>query len=198
MSLAEDILDSLVETYAAREADFEQWDLDALKREVNRVFAVETADLDFSDRTSDEIRDKLWEKAVASYDEKEKLVGRDVLQRVERDIMLQIVDAQWKDHLYSLDHLKEGIGLRGYGQRDPLVEYKTRKLRAVPGDEGSRGRGDRPVPVVAAADPDRRGAGRAASRAAALIAAHPEWRRRRAGAGLRGRRSGAQESAGGR
>jgi preprotein translocase subunit SecA len=43
---------------------------------------------------------------------------------VERDIMLQVVDTQWKDHLYSLDHLKEGIGLRGYGQRDPLVEYK--------------------------------------------------------------------------
>ena len=124
MSLAEDILDSLVETYAAREADFEQWDLDALKREVNRVFAVETADLDFSDRTSDEIRDKIWEKADASYDEKEQVVGRDVLQRVERDVMLQIVDSQWKDHLYSLDHLKEGIGLRGYGQRDPLVEYK--------------------------------------------------------------------------
>ena len=60
----------------------------------------------------------------ASYEEKEKLVGREILQRVERDIMLQIVDAQWKDHLYSLDHLKEGIGLRGYGQRDPLVEYK--------------------------------------------------------------------------
>jgi preprotein translocase subunit SecA len=52
------------------------------------------------------------------------LVGREILQRVERDIMLQIVDQQWKDHLYSLDHLKEGIGLRGYGQRDPLVEYK--------------------------------------------------------------------------
>ena len=47
-----------------------------------------------------------------------------ILRRVERDVMLQIVDAQWKDHLYSLDHLKEGIGLRGYGQRDPLVEYK--------------------------------------------------------------------------
>ena len=47
-----------------------------------------------------------------------------MLERVERDIMLQIVDTQWKDHLYSLDHLKEGIGLRGYGQRDPLVEYK--------------------------------------------------------------------------
>ena len=50
------------------------------------------------------------------------MVGAELLRRVERDIMLQIVDAQWKDHLYSLDHLKEGIGLRGYGQRDPLVE----------------------------------------------------------------------------
>jgi preprotein translocase subunit SecA len=46
------------------------------------------------------------------------------MRRIERDLMLQIVDSQWKDHLYSLDHLKEGIGLRGYGQRDPLVEYK--------------------------------------------------------------------------
>jgi preprotein translocase subunit SecA len=124
MDLAEDILDSLVETYAPRQGDFEQWDVDALKREVARVFAIDAAPLAFDDRTSDEIRDLLWEKNVASYQEKEKLVGREVMQRVERDIMLQIVDAQWKDHLYSLDHLKEGIGLRGYGQRDPLVEYK--------------------------------------------------------------------------
>jgi preprotein translocase subunit SecA len=124
MTLAQDILDGTVVLYAAREADFEQWDLDALKREINRVFAIDAGPLDFSDRTSDELRDMLWEKIVESYEEKEKLVGREVLQRVERDIMLQIVDAQWKDHLYSLDHLKEGIGLRGYGQRDPLVEYK--------------------------------------------------------------------------
>ena len=73
---------------------------------------------------SDEIGDELWELVKANYEEKEKLVGPELLRRVERDIMLQIVDAQWKDHLYSLDHLKEGIGLRGYGQRDPLVEYK--------------------------------------------------------------------------
>ena len=124
ISLAEDILDSLVETFAPREADFEQWDLDALKRDVSRVFAVETEDMDFGDRTADEIREALWERIHGSYDEKEKIVGRDVLERVERDIMLQIVDTQWKDHLYSLDHLKEGIGLRGYGQRDPLIEYK--------------------------------------------------------------------------
>ena len=61
---------------------------------------------------------------LQKYETKEALVPTEILRRVERDIMLQIVDAQWKDHLYSLDHLKEGIGLRGYGQRDPLVEYK--------------------------------------------------------------------------
>jgi preprotein translocase subunit SecA len=124
MELAEDILDALIDTYAAKTADFEEWDLEALKREVTRVFGLETGGIDFADRTSDEIRDALWTKISESYEQKEKLVGREVLQRVERDIMLQIVDAQWKDHLYSLDHLKEGIGLRGYGQRDPLIEYK--------------------------------------------------------------------------
>jgi preprotein translocase subunit SecA len=124
MTLAEDLLDSLVETYAPRQGDAEQWDLDALKREAARLFGVDAAKLEFADLTSDEIRDLVWSTALKSYEEKEAIVGRDILQRVERDIMLQIVDAQWKDHLYSLDHLKEGIGLRGYGQRDPLVEYK--------------------------------------------------------------------------
>ena len=66
----------------------------------------------------------LWERIEEKYAEKEKIVPAELMRRVERDLMLQIVDAQWKDHLYSLDHLKEGIGLRGYGQRDPLVEYK--------------------------------------------------------------------------
>jgi preprotein translocase subunit SecA len=129
MDLAEDILDAVVEMYAPRNADFEQWDLDALKREIERIFAVNVGAADFSDRTADEIRDSLWTTVVTSYDEKEKQVSRDVLDRVARDIMLQIVDSQWKDHLYSLDHLKEGIGLRGYGQRDPLVEYKKESFQ---------------------------------------------------------------------
>jgi preprotein translocase subunit SecA len=124
LSLAEDILDSLIDTFAPRASDIEQWDLDALRRDVSRVFGIDAASLDFSDRSSDEIRDLLWTRCLDSYTQKEALVGRDILRRVERDVMLQVVDSQWKDHLYSLDHLKEGIGLRGYGQRDPLVEYK--------------------------------------------------------------------------
>jgi preprotein translocase subunit SecA len=124
MMLAEDLLDSSVETFVPRQGDLESWDLDALKREIGRLFAIDPATLDFSNLSSDEIRDMLWERIQKSYADKETLVGREVLQRVERDVMLQVVDGQWKDHLYSLDHLKEGIGLRGYGQRDPLVEYK--------------------------------------------------------------------------
>ena len=124
MSLAEDILDAVVEIHAAAEADFEEWDLEALKREVARVFGVETAALDFAGQTADDIRDTLWDQIRGAYEAKEATLSREILQRVARDVMLQIVDQQWKDHLYSLDHLKEGIGLRGYGQRDPLVEYK--------------------------------------------------------------------------
>ena len=78
------------------------------------------------DRSTEELQDMLWERVKAKYDEKEKIVPSDLMRRVERDLMLQIVDGQWKDHLYSLDHLKEGIGLRGYGQRDPLVGTKRK------------------------------------------------------------------------
>jgi len=87
--------------------------------------AAERESLDFSGKTADEMTEAVWELAKQKYEKKEALLpDPGILHRVERDIMLQIVDAQWKDHLYSLDHLKEGIGLRGYGQRDPLVEYK--------------------------------------------------------------------------
>ena len=96
---------------------------------MSRAFGWTTGGLSFADQSADEIRDLLWDKLRRSYESKEALISRDVLRRVERDVMLQIVDAQWKDHLYSLDHLKEGIGLRGYGQRDPLVEYKKRASR---------------------------------------------------------------------
>jgi preprotein translocase subunit SecA len=122
--LAQDVVDGLIDMYVDKEVDPEEWDLEALKREASRTFAIDPAQLDFAGQSRDEMRDQIWEKAKSSYEDKEKLVGADVLGRVERDLMLQIVDTQWKDHLYSLDHLKEGIGLRGYGQRDPLVEYK--------------------------------------------------------------------------
>ena len=125
--LAEELLDEQLDRYAGKQLDVEEWDMPALEREAARVFGIdpqELTKLELETKDTEEIGDAIWALAKKSYEDKEALVGAELLRRVERDIMLQIVDAQWKDHLYSLDHLKEGIGLRGYGQRDPLVEYK--------------------------------------------------------------------------
>ena len=128
MTLAEEMADSTVENYANQETDPEEWDLEALTGAVTEIFGFDAAEadsLDFTGMTPEQMTDAVWKLALEKYEKKETLIGDPaILHRVERDIMLQIVDAQWKDHLYSLDHLKEGIGLRGYGQRDPLVEYK--------------------------------------------------------------------------
>ena len=71
-----------------------------------------------------ELGDAIFDKLKERYDAKEKLIGPDAMRYHERMIMLSVLDSQWKDHLRDMDHLKEGIGLRGYGQHDPLVEYK--------------------------------------------------------------------------
>ncbi len=71
-----------------------------------------------------ELGDAIFEKLKERYEAKEKLIGPEAMRHHERMIMLSVIDQQWKDHLLSMDHLKEGIGLRGYGQHDPLVEYK--------------------------------------------------------------------------
>jgi len=127
MTLAEELIDSTVNTYAGPDVEPDERDFGAMTQAVADIFGMDPAALngmDLSGMTTEEITDALWAPILQKYETKEKLIPSDILRRVERDIMLQIVDAQWKDHLYSLDHLKEGIGLRGYGQRDPLVEYK--------------------------------------------------------------------------
>ena len=127
MTLAEDLVDQAVEASCGREVDPEDWDVDALTQSVGELAGL-PADtlgaLDLHDKSPDEMHDALWAAVKTRYEEKEQTVETEILRRVERDVMLQIVDTQWKDHLYSLDHLKEGIGLRGYAQKDPLVEYK--------------------------------------------------------------------------
>ncbi len=125
LATAEELFDDKIDQYLGKDVSEDEWDIPALTRDLAQVYALDEEDFAGIDQLGpDEIRDHLWAKVLSKYEEKEKIVPRDILTRVERDIMLQIVDQQWKDHLYSLDHLKEGIGLRGYGQRDPLVEYK--------------------------------------------------------------------------
>jgi preprotein translocase subunit SecA len=120
------IIGDLLDQYAPANQHAEQWDLNSLKSQVFTRFGVDLAaegvDLDRLNRT--ELGDGVFSKLKERYDAKEKLIGPDAMRYHERMIMLSVLDGQWKDHLLSMDHLKEGIGLRGYGQHDPLVEYK--------------------------------------------------------------------------
>lgn len=124
--IAQNILDLMVDDYLPENADPEEWDLKGLRAQLLHQFAFDTTEekvrLENYDRG--EMKDVLWQKIEAKYATKEALVGSEAMRYYERFFMLNIVDQQWKDHLLALDHLKEGINLRGYGQKDPLVEYK--------------------------------------------------------------------------
>ena len=126
LELANDILTDMMDKYTPREKAPDTWDLDGLRVSLGNQFGIDMAQLGFKaqDITYAELGEKLPEKVRSIYEDKEKRLGTEYIRFQERMIMLQVLDMQWKDHLYSLDHLKEGIGLRGYGQRDPLIEYK--------------------------------------------------------------------------
>ncbi|HUO34038.1 MAG TPA: SEC-C metal-binding domain-containing protein, partial [Candidatus Acidoferrum sp.] len=123
--------EDLVATYCPREQHPEQWNVTQFANEVLNQFGIDTKSIapDLTELSHDQLADAFVEKVKERYDEKEKLFGPEVMRWLERRILLDIVDAQWKDHLLTLDHLKEGIGLRGYGQLDPLVEFKKEAFR---------------------------------------------------------------------
>ncbi|HKS67597.1 MAG TPA: SEC-C metal-binding domain-containing protein, partial [Candidatus Acidoferrales bacterium] len=116
----------LVDSFCPREQHPDQWNTTQFGNEVLNQFGIDvkSAGFDFATLNHDDLVDTLQGKVGARYAEKENLFGAQTLRWLERHILLDIVDAQWKDHLLTLDHLKEGIGLRGYGQKDPLVEFK--------------------------------------------------------------------------
>ncbi len=123
---AEAIANQLVETYCPREQHPDQWNITQFSNEVLNQFGFDpkTVGMDFATLNHDTLAEAMIEKMKLRYEEKEKLFGAQTLRWLERHILLDVVDGQWKDHLLTLDHLKEGIGLRGYGQKDPLVEFK--------------------------------------------------------------------------
>jgi preprotein translocase subunit SecA len=123
---AEEIAYELVDIYCPRDQHPDQWNVTQFSNEVLNQFGFEpkAVGIDIANLNHDALAEALIAKVNARYEEKETLFGAQVMRWLERRILLDIVDAQWKDHLLSLDHLKEGIGLRGYAQKDPLVEFK--------------------------------------------------------------------------
>jgi preprotein translocase subunit SecA len=126
LGIAEDNFHGLIDQYLPKEQRADEWDIAGLKEQLrlNFGFDADGEHLDLAEMGPEEARVVIWPKIEERYKEKEVQLGVEALRNLERYIMLNIVDAQWKDHLLALDHLKEGIGLRGYGQKDPLVEYK--------------------------------------------------------------------------
>jgi preprotein translocase subunit SecA len=122
--LSQEILDWYLDNYCEEKADPDDWNLESLHVALKETFGLEVGLAGLKAMGRQEMSEKLGARIRTRYEEKERAIGPELMRFHERMIMLQIVDQQWKDHLYSLDHLKEGIGLRGYGQRDPLVEYK--------------------------------------------------------------------------
>jgi len=120
------ILSDLLDQFAAVKAHPADWDIKGLKDAIFTRFGVDILAEGIKPETLNrqELGDTIFEKLKDRYDAKEKLIGPDAMRYHERMIMLSVLDQQWKDHLLNMDHLKEGIGLRGYGQKDPLVEYK--------------------------------------------------------------------------
>jgi preprotein translocase subunit SecA len=104
----------------------DQWDINGLKGQLASQFGIdlekEGIDLDALNRH--ELGETLFERLKEKYEMKEAILGSTTMRYHERMVMLSVLDGLWKDHLLSMDHLKEGIGLRGYGQQDPLVAYK--------------------------------------------------------------------------
>jgi preprotein translocase subunit SecA len=129
MRLVDEVVEWYVESYCSEKASPSNWNLEELQGALKETFGIEMSLPELRGLGRGEMESNLVERIRGRYEERERLIGVERMLFHQRMIMLQIVDTQWKDHLYSLDHLKEGIGLRGYGQRDPLVEYKKESFQ---------------------------------------------------------------------
>ena len=124
-----EVVDSAVDVYCPAEQYPEEWDLAGLIETLQGQFAFDVrhdgaGGADLKELGRDALRDELNERVLKAYRQKEQELGTELLRYLEKMILLQVIDHHWKDHLLGMDQLRDGIGLRGYGQKDPLIEYK--------------------------------------------------------------------------
>jgi preprotein translocase subunit SecA len=126
MEMIEEKVDEIIMTYTDEKGYLEDWDTIGIAETVMRSFSISISPSDpaLSEMNQDEFADWLLDKVVSTYKTKEENIGPPLMRRLEKIIMLRVLDAAWQDHLEAMDQLKEGIGLRAYGQRNPLIEYQ--------------------------------------------------------------------------
>ncbi|MEQ3639458.1 MAG: preprotein translocase subunit SecA [Alteromonas sp.] len=127
-AIREDVITSVVDEYIPPQSLEEMWDVKGLEERLKADFAVDLpvqSWLENDDKLYEEkLRERIHGEVVGAYTEKEKVVGADVLRQFEKAVMLQNLDSHWKEHLAAMDHLRQGIHLRGYAQKNPKQEYK--------------------------------------------------------------------------
>jgi preprotein translocase subunit SecA len=132
LEIVRSIVQSYIDLRAPEGTHAGNWDLEGLRTDVLSQFGVTIDIAALAEMDREEIEESVVEQLSKRYEEKEQMLGPEgasVMRETERMIMLTVIDNQWKDHLLTMDHLKEGIGLRGYGQKDPLVEYKKESFK---------------------------------------------------------------------
>jgi preprotein translocase subunit SecA len=126
LGLTEDLIADSVDQHCSAEVNPEAWNVDGLRHAVMHQFGIDILHerIKPAELNREELQEAVTQRAKQRYEGKEGKIGAEAMRMHERVILLNVLDTHWKDHLLAMDHLKEGIGLRGYGQRDPLVEYK--------------------------------------------------------------------------
>ncbi len=127
LELIDDLYNEVFTFYIDENKDAEDWDFDSFQKEIQLQFGFDVKSAiteDYHDLPPLLLKENILKGIKSFYSEKESMIGSAQMRELERMIMLQVIDSQWKDHLLNIDHLKEGIGLRGYAQKDPLIEYK--------------------------------------------------------------------------
>jgi preprotein translocase subunit SecA len=201
LEIIEGIVGGFIDIRCPERVHPSEFDLTGLQSDVLSQFGVKINPQELSSFSRQEIENHVVDLLHARYKEKEDLIGPENMREAESVVMLNVIDNQWKDHLLSMDHLKEGIGLRGYGQKDPLIEYKKESFTLFqdmmdriedetirylfflqvtsgggPGDDGGNGGIPRPRPVMPFAPEDEEEDDEE-DREEALVAAASEERR---------------------
>ncbi|HEY4687069.1 MAG TPA: preprotein translocase subunit SecA [Candidatus Subteraquimicrobiales bacterium] len=122
-----EVIQGAVDTYTTKENYPEEWDLEGLFTYINQLFPLSLKKESFNPKTltQEGLFENFLKDAKDAYQEREKAIGSEVMRELEKRVMLEIIDNRWREHLYEMDYLQEGIGLRAVGQRDPLIEFKN-------------------------------------------------------------------------
>jgi preprotein translocase subunit SecA len=163
------ILDGILATHASAGRQIDSMGLVSVLR---LRFGLELDSTEIQNLGWDELKENIYHRIIGAYDAKEQAISSDLLRHLERLVFLQIIDNKWKDHLYAMDNLREGIGLRAYGQRDPLIEYKRESFQMF--SEMMNSIEEEAVDIIFKLEPAKPGRFRGAFSAVSQQLRHPE------------------------